>query len=220
MKAGGGGRLCGVRGWTAILVILCFTVCANRHEDSVLALAGESAGRVRGVLVIGDSLDVYSDGFGLASELSPAYRVFHKGFINYDFERWSIRVDEAFAEAVLTPEMILVPLGTNDAFRYDGSTILPVFREFHRQLRLRSAAPVVYFRMPRTRDTSIQARVIEIGGAIAVNLPDNARFLDLDALFVRAGTVPPLYTDFEVLHPNERGNGIIREAMKNAVLGL
>ncbi len=206
--------------WFLVFTCVLFFACADRHEDAVVTLAGSAAGYVQSVLLIGDSLDVYSDGFGLASELSPSYRVFHKGFINYDFERWTIRIDEAFAVAQTAPDIVLVPLGTNDAFRYDGTTVLPLFAEFHRQLRIRSSSPVVYFRMPRTRDASIQQRVIQIGTTIAGNLPANSRFVDLDARFVQAGEVPPLYTDLEVLHPNERGTAIIREAMKNAVLGL
>ena len=199
---------------------ICTPACVNRHEDSLaeLYLLYRSLEN-KTILIIGDSLTFNSNGFSLEKEMGTEYLVFWKGVRGYDFTNWSPILDEAFAAAPQTPGFILVPLGTNDGYRFTGPTFSANVDKFHKELRQRSSARVVYFQMPRTNDTSLRPNIISNNATLAANLPaDNTELVDVDTVFQNALPLPLLYPVDDQVHPNENGYSLIATEMKKAIL--
>lgn len=161
------------------------------------------------LLVIGDSLADYSGGFGLAEKLGPDYAVVTHAVPGYDFTDWILRLDEAFVSD-FTPEVVLVPLGTNDGYRFSGEQFTANVARFHADLRLRSEALVVYFLMPRTAEVVLAGNIERNNLLLAQEYPtDFTGLLDLDAVFQQAPELPALYPLEDPIHPTTVGYELI-----------
>ncbi len=209
----------------SVLAPLCFAVlcnqCVSRTEDPLTELfPAVIMAQVQQVLIIGDSLTDFSDGFYLQQSLGPGYIVQHTGIINTDFNYWTGRLDEALSRATFAPPAhVIVPLGTNDAFVLGPEAFVDRVQVFHRELRLRSSARVYYFLMPVTLIPSLEPSLRENNAALSAHVPgDNTVLVDLMSEFDGAPAVPALYDAADPLHPTETGYRLIGARMRNALL--
>lgn len=185
----------------------------DAHESSPLALPGEAA--AFRVLVIGDSLTDFSDGFALQSRLGSGWIAAHRGVINRDYLTWTGRLDEAFDEMpVGPPDAVIVALGTNDSFLYGPEQFLSHWASFHADLRTRSLATTFYCLMPPSLIESLGPSVLRNNAALrSATLPAGVRLLDLEAVIAAAGPWPPTYAADDPLHPTALGYDLIGQAM-------
>ncbi|MBX7056856.1 MAG: SGNH/GDSL hydrolase family protein [Leptospirales bacterium] len=167
------------------------------------------------VLIIGDSLTDFSEGFNLQEKLGAGWVVAHRGVINRDFLTWTGRLDEAFDEMRSgPPDLIVVELGTNDSFLYGPELFLAHYQNFHADLRLRSQATVYYCLMPLTLIESLGPSIARNNAALrATPLPERVRLIDLEAAFASAAPAPPLYLGDDPLHPTSNGYRLIAAEM-------
>lgn len=197
--------------------------CANRAEDPELLsqalFPAIIAGQPQSVLVIGDSLTDFSDGFGLDALLPPLYATAHRGVINTDFNYWTGRLDSALDEATAgPPNHVLVPLGTNDGFFHTEDAFIEYVYGFHAELRRRSQARVYYFLMPGTLIDSLAPQIARNNTALAASYPrDNTRLVDLAGRFAAAPEQPALYAADDPLHPTEAGYRLMGQIMREAL---
>ncbi len=176
--------------------------CANRTstpEALLLPLAGP-----RRVLIIGDSLTERSAGFGLAG--TSGLEVSFLGVPGYDFRDWTGRLDEALARPGGPIDIVLVPLGTNDGYRFGPSDHRANLRSFDAELRLRTAVAAWYFLMPRTNDPALSANIRANNQVLRDDPPVAAAgFIDLDTPFEEARAGTALYPLNDPIHPTEAG---------------
>ena len=217
--------------WRKLLLAILISsaaglACANRSSDQdaltelvpTLLIANTQP-----VLVIGDSLTDFSSGFALQSRLGPQYSVAFRGIINTDFNFWTGRLDETFAQSTAGPPVhILVPLGTNDAFTLTPAQFIDRVTGFHRELRKQSQARTYYFLMPETliaslapaiaaNNTELRARFAELFAG------DDSVLIDLDTVFKNASPVPALYSLEDPLHPTDSGYELMSIEMERAI---
>lgn len=211
---------------SAILLLFVGGGCVNRSTNSdpiTELLAPLVLAPNQSVLIVGDSLTDFSSGFGLQSRLGPGYTVAFRGIINTDFNFWTGRLDEAFAQATSGPPAhVLVPLGTNDGFTLSPAEFLERVAAFHTELRKRSQGRVYYFLMPGTLIGTL-APAIAANNAVfrpehaARYAGDNSELIDLDSVFQNASPVPALYDAGDPLHPTDNGYALMAIEMERAV---
>lgn len=207
--------------FTGVCFALLCNHCVSRTEDPVTEFSPAlMLAQVQQVLIIGDSLTDFSDGFHLQEYLGPGYIVQHTGVINTDFNYWTGRLDEAFARSTFAPPAhVIVPLGTNDAFQLGPQAFVEHVHVFHAELRLRSAARIYYFLMPVTLIPTLEPSLRTNNAALSGNVPlDNTVLVDLMTEFDRAPPAPLLYDAADPLHPTETGYRLIGARMRDALL--
>ena len=191
--------------------------CANRTESPdglFLALVPP-----RSVLIIGDSLTERSDGFGLSGSAGPALNVRALGIAGTDYRDWLVRLDDAFAEGGPPADIVLVPLGTNDGYRFTPAEHVGNVQRLHESIRTRSSATTYYFQMPRSNDGVLAANIRANNLALAANLPDSTvPLIDLDTPFETARSGPPLYPANDPIHPTDVGYRIIADEIRLRLL--
>lgn len=211
---------------TALSCLLALSSCANRSTNTdpisellpALILTPSQS-----VLIIGDSLTDFSAGFGLQSRLGPGYTVAFRGIINTDFNFWTGRLDEAFAQATAGPPAhVLVPLGTNDGFTLTPAQFLDRVSGFHQELRKRSFARTYYFLMPGTLIGTLAPAITADNAALRTKFPgryanDNTVLVDLETVFQNASPIPALYEATDPLHPTENGYQLMAIEMERAL---
>ena len=214
-------------------IALCTTLlttgaCVNRSNitDPVTELLPALVLTLsQNVLIIGDSLTDYSSGFGLQARLGPGYTVDFRGIINTDFNFWTGRLDETFAQAGADggpPAHVLIPLGTNDAFTLTPPQFLERVSVFHNALRQRTFARAYYFLVPQTIIVSLAPAIAANNAALRAEFSnrfagDNAVLVDLETVFQNASPVPPLYSASDPLHPTAAGYELISIEMQRAL---
>lgn len=203
-------------------LILFLSGCNSSNSDPLYQLVTDNTTpENKTVLIIGDSLTDYSDGFGLQEKLGPDYVVRVKGIPGIDFPTWTLRLEEALqSEGGIPAGNILVPLGTNDGYRYLPSEFVLQLRRFHERLRALSSARIHYCLMPRTDDQPLAAAIMANNDALRTELPaDHTALIDLDSLFQSAAPYPPLYPPEDPVHPTENGYNLIGHEFKRSLTG-
>jgi len=199
----------------AVVVLLLFASCVNRQEDTLQNFLLGNANMKTGILVIGDSLTAYSEAFGLAHLLGPSFTVNYAAVPGYDFTDWTYRIDQAFIGP--PPNLVLVPLGTNDGYRFTGQIFLNKLYDFHSEFRKRSNAVVVYFQMPRTKDPGLSAAILQNNAALVSGRPGDSSLLDLDTPFQNAANSALLYQGLDPIHPVQAGYDLAGSVIAAAI---
>jgi len=201
-----------------LIVQGCRPIDSDRTTADRLYLALTAAMQTKKILIIGDSLTQYSNGFAVSSLLGPGFEVTTHGVHGFDFQDWTLRLDQAFTPPII-PDIVIVVLGTNDGYRYGPNQFIQNVRAFHRELRRRTAKPVIYALVPRTNEPNLASRIVA-NNLILKTTPSfdpSMRTVDLDTLFQSAPSYPPLYLT-DPIHPTEAGYRIIREALVRSLL--
>lgn len=181
--------------------------CASKDEASIQwLLAGALLDQIRSIHIIGDSLTHYSRGFDLESKLEPSDDFHYIGITGSGFLEWTVRIDQAMeAAGPRAPDIIFVPLGTNDGYQHNPDLFLQQFQEFHRELRIRSSARIYYFQVPRTRDTALSGSIQTNNQILSKNLPgDSTGMINMDHVFW-SNQPETLYPPDDAIHPTEFG---------------
>ncbi|MCB1315101.1 MAG: SGNH/GDSL hydrolase family protein [Leptospiraceae bacterium] len=204
------------------MLLSLLLACADRNTDNPLLpllLGNQPIEENRVVLVIGDSLTEYSDGFHLANLLGPQFHVYHRGVGNRDFPYWTVRLNAALQTATEAPaDHIVVALGTNDAFQADPTGFIQDVYAFHRTLRGYSQARVYYLLVPETGIASLQPAIRNNNARLALEVPtDNTVLVDIQSAFESAPDAALLYSIDDPLHPTERGYALMGDLIQQAV---
>lgn len=201
------------------MIIICLVSCANRHQDDeILLLLLSGSNKQKSILVLGDSLTDYSQGFHLDEFLDSGYQVQFKGALNKDIPYWNSRIPEALATTTEPFDLVIFPMGTNDAFAYVGDSFVANLHDFHKNFRQYSGAWIVYCQVPRTKDPLLIPKIQINNQILSEQMPtDKTRLIDLDSLF--EGTTNPelLYESGDPLHPSDAGYRLIGRSMQSDI---
>ena len=212
-----------IKGFALVLILAALVIsCVRSQEDPFVAsLTPFLAPTARTVLIIGDSLTDISQGFGLATRLGPEYRVFYQGAPGYDFQNWLIRLAQAVSSfSDSPPGIILVPLGTNDGYRFGPADFALNLEAFHQELRRYSQARVIYFQVPRTRQAGLSSAILANNATLSAHVPgDNTELKNLDSIFENSALYHLLYEGLDEVHPTNHGYELIGEEMRRIVTG-
>ncbi|MCB1326977.1 MAG: SGNH/GDSL hydrolase family protein [Spirochaetales bacterium] len=207
-----------------LLVLLLLTLsgmrCVERADppELVALLQSTVSDSERTVLVVGDSLTEYSDGFYLEQFLGPEFRVYHRGVINKDYAYWTAHLEEALNQSrTVPPGQVIVALGTNDAFYLGPDAFLSAVASFDSRLRQDHLGVVYYCLMPRTGLASLVPAIAANNAALRSNPPANSILIDLEQVFDAAPAAPLLYLDSDPVHPTDAGYRLIGRRLERSV---
>ena len=193
----------------------------EKKEDNNWIYFLTSLHGIQRILVIGDSLTHYSDAFSLQEKLGDRFEVRRASLPGSTFPHWTDHMDEAFSRSeAKPPDLICVPLGTNDGTLFDSAAFVENLRAFHEALRIRSVAPVLYVQVPRTRNPGHQEGILTNNGILPSTLQElqgDQRLVDVDTPFEEAPNRDLLY-GIDPIHPTEAGYSLFGETLKTAIL--
>lgn len=206
--------------------ILSCAKAKSNHELTALYLAMEhqNQSNPRQILIIGDSLTNYSDGFQLQEKLGSGYVVTHASVPGYDYRDWEYRMEEAFNEDDSVPDDIVVVLGTNDGYRYHNQTFTDNVNRFHERLRTFTSAHIYYSLVPHSEDPGLAESIAENNRLLEKLLEEddrtfsNTEWIDLAGPFFDFKEKQLLYEADDPVHPSDTGYSLIGDTIKKALL--
>lgn len=204
---------------SSLCLVLFLSLVACTEEDNDLTWITPLIENDERILIIGDSLTDYSNGFSLQQKLGSGYFVQVNAIPGYTYREWTLKIDQAFSGAG-RPDYILVFLGTNDGAEFDHEQFQRYFAEFHRQIRIRSSARVAYGLMPRTRDPGRADQILQNNDYLKSWAPEDpapVEKIDLDSFFQGAPEGFPLYSAIDNIHPTEEAYTLIGELLANRI---
>ena len=197
--------------------------CSQKDETPLWTVLLLDPDQKKNVLIIGDSLTHYSEGFGLGTVLGENYTVVYDSVPGTTFPFWTERIEEALARLDgQSPDYICVPLGTNDGALYAPDSFMENVTGFHNALRLHTSAEVHYYQVPRTKSPGQLDGILANNARLASSPPSGGkvRVIDVDSVFEGAANRDLLYTSLDPIHPTQAGYTLFATTMAGAITGI
>ncbi|MDX1957460.1 MAG: SGNH/GDSL hydrolase family protein [Leptospiraceae bacterium] len=163
--------------------------------------------------LIGDSLSTRSESFGLKHSL-PSYQIQDFSIPGYSTNDWLLELDRTLNP---NPDIFLIVLGTNDAYKNSGNDFLKNLIRISELLRLKSAARIIYAIPPITKDPIIIPIRTKNNQELRERFPNLV--IDLERN-LQSFSGDSLYPADDPIHPNDFGKTLISEIFRKYFLNL
>lgn len=194
---------------------LPYISCYHSQEQEIFPLLHLVQDQPHSVLILGDSLAEYSNGFDLQEKLGGSFQVRNISRAGWDVPLWM--TDQASILAEKT-DILVVELGTNDANNYGTESFPENYSELIRFLEENHNWIILHSKVPRTTLPDL-AEKIRINNEWIQENYNSKPLVDLDRVFQDNANLP-LYPLIDPVHPNPIGYDLIGEEYKKAILRL
>lgn len=178
-----------------LVILLYFPNCYGTKKDvaPVLLLIQEPPLKLN---IIGDSLTLYSKGFGLSEKLGSKYEVNHYSYYGRELLEWVIDIDKAL---INKPDAILVVMGGNDAINRPPSNWKPDYESLLTTLKAKGQFRILLSTIPIPIKPNSQGP-IQVMNEIIRNLPE--KISDVEPVITEKSKSIPAFSPTDELHPN------------------
>ena len=146
--------------------------------------------------IIGDSLTLYSKGFGLSEKLGSKYEVNHYSYYGRELLEWVIDIDKAL---INNPDAILVVLGGNDSINRAPINWKSDYESLLSTLKLKGQYRILLSTIPIPIKQNSQEPIQVMNGIIR-NLPE--KISDVEPIITEKSKLIPAFSPTDELHPN------------------
>jgi lysophospholipase L1-like esterase len=188
------------------LISLFFGDCYSSKTDPIaeLSLLSELLNRPIRILIVGDSLSVRSNGFGLSERLAGNYEIKDISVSGRSTRDWYLDRTKIIENS---QDIILFALGTNDANQYSADEFPAEWNRLSQWIENHSFAILLTTLSSPTRDTVLGPKIRENNTYLRNRVP--ARLLiDMESQFPPE-SLDDLYPDYDLIHPHPIGYEIM-----------
>ena len=192
--------------------ISCYRPDKQNNLPELLLLV---ANRPANLLILGDSLSNFSNSFGIQNALGKNYIVRDLSVPGRDIRDWLVDLERGFSPL---PDLVILPLGTNDAVNYPTSEFPQRLNDLLTRVRIRSASRILLVCPPLT-ESPTHTRNIATNNSYVRTLSSQYPVSDWEEVF-RTNSNLDLYPSLDPIHPNPIGNQLIGARLVRDILQI